>query len=73
MLHILSLKFKSISEQIMALTSTEFQKATIKNKTVEDVIEKSKEELIQIIKDQQKQIEIKNTQIIKFKVIKKVK
>ena len=73
MLHILSLKFKSISEQIMALTSTEFQKATIKNKTVEDEIEKTKEELIQIIKDQQKQIEIKNTQIIKFKVIKKVK
>ena len=67
MMHVLSLKFESISEQIMALTSNEFQKAAIQNQTIETTIDKSREELLKIIEMQNKKLNIKNLQIKSLK------
>lgn len=63
MMHILSLKFESISEQIMALTSNEFQKAALNNETVENIITKSKEELIEMIRKLENNNNIKDQKI----------
>lgn len=63
MMHILSLKFESISEQIMALTSNEFQKAALNNENVENIIIKSKEELIEMIRKLENNNNIKDQKI----------
>lgn len=63
MMHILSLKFESISEQIMALTSNEFQKAALNNENVENIITKSKEELIEMIRKLENNNNIKDQKI----------
>lgn len=55
MLHILSLKFVSIESQILNLSTTEFLKATIENKTIDEYLEYSKQDLLNII-EKQKQI-----------------
>lgn len=67
MLHILSLRFVEIKSQILNLSTTEFLKAVINNETIDEHIEHSYEELLNIIKRQKQIINQKNREIFNLK------
>lgn len=63
MLHILSLRFVEIKSQILNLSTTEFLKAVINNETIEEHIEHSYEDLLNIIEKQKQIINQKDRRI----------
>lgn len=63
MLHILSLRFVEIKSQILNLSTTEFLKAVINNETIDERIEHSYEDLLNIIERQKQIINQKNKRI----------
>lgn len=63
MLHILSLRFVEIKSQILNLSTTEFLKAVINNETIDEHIEHSYEDLLNIIEKQKQIINQKNKRI----------
>lgn len=67
MLHILSLRFVEIKSQILNLSTTEFLKAVINNETIEEHIEHSYEDLLNIIERQKQIINQKNREIFNLK------
>lgn len=67
MLHILSLRFVEIKSQILNLSTTEFLKAVINNETIDEHIEHSYEELLNIIERQKQIINQKNREIFNLK------
>lgn len=63
MLHILSLRFVEIKSQILNLSTTEFLKAVINNETIDEHIEHSYEDLLNIIEKQKQIINQKDRRI----------
>lgn len=63
MLHILSLRFVEIKSQILSLSRTEFLKAVINNETIEERIEYSYKELMNMIEKQKQIIKQKDKRI----------
>lgn len=67
MLHILSLRFVEIKSQILNLSTTEFLKAVINNETIDEHIEHSYEDLLNIIEKQKQIINQKDREIFNLK------
>ena len=63
MLHILSLRFVEIKSQILNLSTTDFLKAVINDETIEERIEYSREELMNMIEKQKQIIKQKDKRI----------